>query len=417
MKIRSTEKHALLEIDEYMATGGTVTRAKSHHRGTSHLKGGDDYSTWKRNLKIGGGILGALLLVFACYRIAVILNVGGVSNAPDAPQSSITEESFKTASAPSLANLKYITTDALAFTEVSNIKVGRVVTKNGETGYTCSVKADVTHKNSSVQAVSRVNATYNYNSILKTWEASNTEIENTNFTPVAAADDTKIQEDLMNLISDYNKDSATKIQGAEISKEGELTDQGGELTFTLTKKESGAETSTNASSETNSGSNGTSNNNTNNNSNSSSNSSSSSSVNNTNAQNLPNDNSKTKQDLVETVKVRVAWSDIEGWQANIVWLGTKGETETDTTSTEEKDKETEEDATMELSCTSGSLVQLEGTVTDNQLKTAVTKFSIDGQTIVTSTIYLSGNYSKHSGASNVVGTISTNGSTVTLTIS
>lgn len=410
MKIRSTEKHALAEIDEYMASGGTVARAKSHHRGTSHLKGGDDYRIWKRNLKIGGGILGALLLVFACYRIAVILNVGGMSNAPAAPEVSTTEGTFRSSSAPSIADLKYVSSDPLTFSEINNIKVGRVVSKNGESGYTCSVKADVTHKNSSIQATSRVNATYNYNSVLKTWETSNTEIENTNFTPVAAADATKIQDDLMNLISDYNKDSATKIQGAEISKEGELTEQGGVLTFTLTKKESGAETNTNASSETNSSSSGSTN--------SSGNSNSSSGTNNTNAQNLPNDTTKTKQDLVETVKVRVAWSDIEGWQANIIWLGTKGETETDTVSTEEKDgdTETEEDATMELSCASGSLVQLEGTVTDNQLKTAVTKFTIDGQTIVTSTIYLSGNYSKYSGSANVVGTISTNGSTVTLTI-
>lgn len=403
MKIRSTEKHALAEIDEYMASGGTVARAKSHHRGTSHLKGGDDYRIWKRNLKIGGGILGALLLIFACYRIAVILNVGGMSNAPAAPEVSTTEGTFRSSSAPSIANLKYVSTDPLSFSEINNIKVGRVVSKNGESGYTCSVKADVTHKNSSIQATSRVNATYNYNSVLKTWEPSNTEIENTNFTPVAAADATKIQDDLMNLISDYNKDSATKIQGAEISKEGELTEQGGVLTFTLTKKESGAETSTSSGS----------------NSSNNSSANSASGTNNTNAQNLPNDTSKTKQDLVETVKVRVAWSDIEGWQANIIWLGTKGETETDTVSTQDKDddKETEEDATMELSCATGSLVQLEGTVTDNQLKTAVTKFTIDGQTIVTSTIYLSGNYSKYSGSANVVGTISTNGSTVTLTIS
>lgn len=408
MKIRSTEKHALEEIDEYMASGGTVARAKSHHRGTSHLKGGDDYRIWKRNLKIGGGILGALLLIFACYRIAVILNVGGVSNAPAAPEVSTTEGAFRSSSAPSIANLKYVSSDPLSFSEINNIKVGRVVSKNGESGYTCSVKADVTHKNSSIQATSRVNATYNYNSVLKTWEPSNTEIENTNFTPVAAADSAKIQDDLMNLISDYNKDSATKIQGAEISKEGELTEQGGVLTFTLTKKESGAETSNSTEANSNSGST----------TNSNGGSNSSSSTNNTNAQNLPNDTSKTKQDLVETVKVRVAWSDIEGWQANIIWLGTKGETETDTASTDKKDDdtETEEDATMELSCATGSLVQLEGTVTDNQLKTAVTKFTIDGQTIVTSTIYLSGNYSKYSGSANVVGTISTNGSTVTLTI-
>lgn len=411
MKIRSTEKHALSEIDEYMASGGTVRRAKSHHRGTSHLKGGDDYRTWKRNLKIAGGLLGAIILIFACYRIALILNVGGVSNAPDAPEASTTEGAFRTSTAPSIANLKYVSTDPLSFVSVDNIKVGRVVSKNGESGYTCSVKADVIYKNTSMQATSRVNATYNYNSVLKTWEASNTEIENTNFTPVAPADDTKIQEDLMSMISEYDNESATKIQGAEISKEGELTEEGGILTFTLTKKESGAET--NSESEINSSSD------TNNTIANNGNTINDSSGNNTNAQNLPNDNSKTKQDLVETVKIRVAWSDIDGWQANIIWLGTKGESDASQSSdkTKEEGEETEADATMELNCTSGSLVQLEGTVTENQLKTAVTKFTIDGQMVVTSTIYLSGNYTKYSGASNVVGTISTNGSTVTLTIS
>lgn len=415
MNRRTTEKHALAEIDNYMAEGGTITRAKSHHKGTSHLQGGDDYRPWKRKLKIAGGIAGALLLVFACYRIALILNVGEVASSPEAPSAQIAENAFKTSTPPSISSMKYVGKDALAFSELGDVQVGRVVTKNGESGYTCSVKADVKFRNSSVEATSRVNVTYNYNSLLNTWEAAGTEIESSNFAPIAAPDQEEIQSDLMNLITEYNKDSADKIQGAEITKEGDLSETGGTLTFTLTKKESGAEASTSTDNSSSNSTNGT---NSSSNSNSSNNSSSNSNTtNNTNAQNLPSNN-KAKQDLVETVKVRVAWSDMEGWEANIIWLGTKGETSTDTTSTdkEENKEETEEDATMELSCSSGSLVQLEGTVNGNQLKTAVTKFTIDGQSIVTSNIALAGDYSKYSGSATVIGTITTNGSSVTLTV-
>lgn len=333
-----------------------ISKSKSHHKSIAFLPGGDKYTTARKIFKRIFAILGVILLLAVCWSVATALNVGGVSNAPDPPSDSIAKTAFEKAEAPKYDNLKYIKDKSKGSSKVENIHVGRVVrsTSSGQGSFICETKADVTFTNSSVEAVAKMRAPLNYNSLLKSWSSGSVEFESVNYKPVAAADVDAIQKDIFEILKAYDESSATKMEGAEVTREGTLDKNGGELTFTLTKKGQGVDA---------------------------------------NQSNSTQNTTNGKRDLVKTLKVRVAWSDIEGWSAKVTWEGTKGEVqEFNDDNNDNEDLE----PTKQLTCTTGDYIDLSGTVSGNSLKTDdVIKFTLDGESIVAQNITLQDAASKY----------------------
>lgn len=348
-------------------TNPRVDKAKSHHKATASLPGGDKYTSitkWRRRIL---AVLGILALIYICYTIALTMNFGGSLLAPDGPSQSTVEADFKKVSPPAYDSLKYLKETTASNPDVKNVKIGRVVTSTGEgsSGYICDASAEVTFSNESITSTSKMRIKYTYNSLLHSWSAGQSEIESSNYHPNSGPDADKIEEDAMTLLEEYDADSAAKMEGASTSREGELGDDGGELTIIFTKPGAGA----------NGG------------------------------------------NLVKTMKVRVGWSEVSGWVASVTWLGTTGETLSDDVIKKEKEAQ---ETTMQLAVSSGAYVQLTGNISGNTLTTnAVTRYTIDGIDYVTNQIALTGNTSSLAGQTSgaVNGTLSVVNGVVTLTVS
>ncbi len=349
---------------EPVQTNPYIGKAKSHHASVANLPGGDKYTKGRRVLKGFAGVIGIVFMVIVLITVALVLNFGSDGSLPDQPASNVAEAAFQKSTAPSLVNQKYLSDTKLSNPKVENVEIGKVVRNsgNGESGFSCEGKAVVTFSNASIEATSNMRVTMTYNSLLGSWSAGTPEIEMTNYKPTGHADTNLIQADLMNILGDYDKQSANDVQGGTITREGDLGNDGGLLTFKIEKYNTSGTT------------------------------------------------------LTKTVKVRIAWSDIDGWTANVAWLGTSGEAE-ENTSDVQSDESAE--ATTEASYTSGETVELVGSVSGGVLTTPeVTKYVIDDVEITTSTINLSGDLSVYPDGTTgtITGTISTDGNSITLTI-
>ena len=373
-----------------------ITRSKSHHKSKDKLPGGDRYTKitkWTR--RIGIGILCVIFTLLA-YQIITFLNIGGAIAAPEPPAQQNAQNDFLSANAPKYDELKYISDTTSGTPSVEDVQVGRVTTSTGEGSsvFACDATAIVKFSNSSINSVSKMRLKYTYNSLLKKWEPGAFTIESTNYSANGAPDANQIQEDALTLMKNYDENSANAMEGCSITRQGDLTKDGGELTFTCTKKGGGSEVSKNVS----------------------------------NWQDWMNNQTNGHYDLVKTMKVRVEWSEVDGWGANVTWLGTVGESISDAEEEEEnKDKDEDEEKKneeeelpgQELTCSSGQTVELRGTLSGNTLTLLEkTRFTIDGNEIITSTVTINRQYNqdKTEGTVGVTGTISTDGSTITVTI-
>lgn len=381
-KYSSAQKH---NTYAQIRTNPYVLKSRSHHASTAHLPGGDSYTKTRRLARKFGGIVGVVFLVCTLICVAIVLGVGNSDSYPDAPDSSVAQSAFQKALPPTLTSHKYLSNTTLSNPKVENVTVGRVVrnTGNGESGFSCLARAIVTFENSSIQTVSNMRVNMTYNSLLHTWAAQDAEIESTNYHPIGSPDADKIQSDIMTILKDYDAASATAIEDGDIEREGTLDKSGGVLTFKITKYGAGAD----AYSSTYSGGSNTT-------------------VGVTNG----------KYNLIKTVKVRIAWSDIDGWVANVAWLGTLG---ADDNVIEASEEASSGETNKDITCASGDLVEVSGIITDTSLTLESSqKFTIDGTEITTISISLTGNIDKYNqGETTLVkGNISTDGSKITLNI-
>lgn len=270
-----------------------IDKAKSHHPATASLPGGDKYTkgrVWAKRI-----FAGAIVIAFIYFAIQfiTIFNVGGIIEAPDGPDvERVTTDFQNKATAPNYDGLKYISeTTADTPTAVENVQVGRVVSATGEgASYACECTADVSFANASVSSTSKMRIRYTYNALLSSWNAGEVQIESSNYNPNGAPDLDKIQDDIMAIIAEYDEDSASALEGCDIWREGELGADGGEVTFYASK--AGAGSAVNSS---------------------------------TTTYNSKHSQTNGYYDLIKTMKVRVKWNELEGWQARIVWMGTEGE--------------------------------------------------------------------------------------------
>ena len=369
-------------------TNPNVVPATSHHLAKSQLPGGDRYTAftkWRRRIL---AIILVVILVYVGYLIAVNMNAGGIIQAPDGPQESQVQTDFQKNAKANFDTLKYISDTSSGTPAVENIEVGRVVTNSGEVqvGYSCEVTADVKFSNSSINSTSKMRMKYAYNSLMRTWESGEITTEQANYRPNSGPDMQKIQDDAINLLSAYDESVATTMSGASCTRSGDISKDGGEVTLTLTKAGAGSDGA----------------------------------------------------DLVKGMTTKVEWSELSGWVASVSRVTTSGvlseaeekrrkeEEEAKKKEEEEKKKQEEEakkkeeasEAVMELTCSSGTFVQLTGSVSGTTLTTEMTKYVIDGQQIVTATVNLTGNTSSVSGSSaaTVNGYISVSGGGITVNI-
>ena len=366
-------------------TNPNVMPSTSHHSAKSHLPGGEKYTAftkWRRRIL---AIIAVAFLAYVAYLIVINMNANGLVQSPDGPQSTQIQTDFQKSAKPQYDTMKYLSDTTAGTPSVENIEVGRVVTNSGEVqvGYSCDVTADVKFSNSSINSTSKMRMKYSYNSLMRTWEAGEISVEQSNYRPNSGPDMQKIQDDAINLLSAYDESVASTISGATTTREGDISKDGGEVTLTLTKK--GA------------GSNGA--------------------------------------DLVKTMTTKVEWSELSGWVASVSRVQTKGvgvESEVERKKQEEeerkrleeeaKKKEEEEknlqQATMELTCDSGDFVQLTGTIEGTTLTTEMTKYLIGGTQLTTNTVTLTGDTSAVSGmsAATISGYITISGDQITLKI-
>ena len=365
-------------------TNPNVVPARSHHAANAHLPGGEKYTAftkWRRRVL---AVILAVLLAYAAYVIVVNMNANGLVQAPSGPENSQITTDFQKKAKPEYDTMKYISDTSTGTPDVENIDVGRVVTTAGDVsvGYACEATADVKFSNSSINSTSKMRMKYAYNSLLHTWEAGEISIEQSNYRPNSGPDMQKIQDDAINLLSAYDENIASTMSGAKSTREGDISKDGGEVTLTLTKKGAG----------------------------------------------------ENGVDLVKTMTTRVEWSEISGWVASVARVTTEGagvETEEERKAKEEEEKKkleaenqntntanTSTEATMELSCENGSLVQLSGTISGTTLTTETTKYVIDGTEITTNTVTITGDTGAVAGmsAAAISGYISLNDGQVSIEI-
>ena len=352
-------------------TNSRVSPAQSHHRAKSKLPGGDKYTgftKWRRRIFAAFFIL---LIGWFCYQIAINMNVGGIVQAPEGPSTAQAQGDFKKATAPGYSTMKYLSDTSSGTPTVENVEIGRVVSKTGEVsvGYSCEVTADVKFSNSSINSTSKMRMKYSYNSLLHTWESGEITTEQSNYHPNSGPDLNKLQDDALNILSEYDSNAGSKMKGCSITREGEISKDGGETTFTLTKTGAGA----------------------------------------------------NGADLVKQMKTRVMWSEVSGWVAGATWVSTTGAGvgDDENQSTDDQETKTEEVATQELECTSGELVQLSGSISGTTLTTTnMTKYVIDGSEYKTKDVVLLGNTSSlsDSASTQITGNLSIVENKVTLII-
>lgn len=285
--------------EEFPPANDYVTAAKSHHPATATLPGGDKYTKGRVWTKRILAILVAAAFIYLVVNVFMTFNIGGVIHTPDAPTVEQAQADFQThATAPNYDTLKYISdTSAGQPFEVSNVKVGRVVSGTGEGAtFTCEATAEVKFENSSVNSTSTMRMKYSYNAILGSWSAGEVTAETNNYRPNDGPDLDKVEDDLMSIMAEYDQDSADAMDGCDIERsDDEVSKDGGEVTFTCTKPGGGSALSQSSG-----------------------------------TYQYSHSSTNGYFDLVKKCTVRIEWSEIEGWQARIVWMSTQGDYETKT---------------------------------------------------------------------------------------
>ncbi len=308
-------------------------------------------------------VIAAAVLAFAIYYLTNHADEPKV----DAPSSAVVEEAFAQAniSSPALDSYSYIDTEGLDDPEISSVQVGEV-TSNG-TGdaqkISCSTTAQATFQNDSVRVEQTVQMPFTYNKSSSTWEAGKPSAQSSSehVSPTGPVDIEALQEALPELLKAHDENVAAQYEGAEIAATADVTVNGGEITFALSKADA-------------------------------------------NGANMQTD-----------VNVSVVWDNSKGWVPTINWVGQppadesgegEGEGEGDQNSSSSASTEANggngnaqnppSDGEMLLNCSTGDLVEVPGVIEyrDNRvlLRSDYTiRVVLDGRTYITNYFELTAN--------------------------
>lgn len=182
-------------------------------------------------------LLAAAVLAFAIYYLTNHADGPKV----DAPSSSTVEEAYAQAniSSPALDGYGYISTEGLDDPQISNVQVGEVSSNgSGDAKKTsCSTTALVTFQNDSVRVEQTVQMPFTYDASSSSWEAGKPSVQSSSerVTPTGPVDIEAVQEALPELLKAHDENVATQYEGAEIAATADVTVNGGEITFALSK--------------------------------------------------------------------------------------------------------------------------------------------------------------------------------------
>lgn len=182
-------------------------------------------------------VLAAAVLAFAIYYLTNHADGPKV----DAPSSSTVEEAYAQAniSSPALDGYGYISTEGLDDPQISNVQIGEVSSNgSGDARKTsCSTTALATFQNDSVRVEQTVQMPFTYNASSSAWEAGKPSVQSSSerVTPTGPVNIEAVQEALPELLKAHDENIATQYEGAEIAATADVTVNGGEITFALSK--------------------------------------------------------------------------------------------------------------------------------------------------------------------------------------
>lgn len=121
--------------------------------------------------------------------------------------------------------------------EISDISIGNVNYNNDRTQATCTATAKALFENESVSVEENVEMPFTYNTSTKQWDAgrANAKSDNIKVTPVGPPDIEKLQVAIPDLLREYDPNIGSVFENADIVADGDLDENGGEITFNLDK--------------------------------------------------------------------------------------------------------------------------------------------------------------------------------------
>lgn len=184
-------------------------------------------------------VIAVALLAFAIYYVTNRSAESVPDANVDAPSSEMVEEAYRNADVgtPNLSSYSLVNTSDLQGPEISNVTIGEVSVngKGEEAAVVCNTNAVAAFQNGFVKVTEPVTLRFTYDQGASEWKAGTVQASSPQVEPTAAPDVMAIQEQLPALLSAYDASIASQFQGAEIAASGDMTVEGGELTFALRK--------------------------------------------------------------------------------------------------------------------------------------------------------------------------------------
>lgn len=188
-------------------------------------------------------IIGIILCVIALAALAAILYLVfarpfSFVDAPEPPQVSEVEASFRNAKIepPSLEGYMYIKTEGFSNPELSDFQTGNVTEDSTAKGtFNCNGEAKATFQNDYVKAVVPLTLKMTHASSSTSWVPGGIDEGTPEVTPTGPADLEAMQKNIQNILKGYNQDVASRFVDCEVRPEASLNNQGGTVVFNLSK--------------------------------------------------------------------------------------------------------------------------------------------------------------------------------------
>lgn len=142
---------------------------------------------------------------------------------------------------PDLGVFRYVDTTGLEMVELGDYDVGDVQYAGAgkDRKATCEASATATYENENIMVVQPLYVTMTYDRDNKSWTGSNIRSGTVEAAPMGPPDASLIMENLPNILKSYDASLATLYDGADITEESTLNENGGTIVFTLTKMPEG----------------------------------------------------------------------------------------------------------------------------------------------------------------------------------
>lgn len=145
---------------------------------------------------------------------------------------------------PDVEVFRYVDTTDLEMTDLGEYEAGVVqyAGSGKDRKASCEAKAEATYENDNIMIVQPLYITMTYDRDNKSWTGGNVRTGTIEAVPLAPPDPSLIGKNISNILRSYDPSLATLYADAEVTDESTLNDNGGTITFTLTKApEEGAE--------------------------------------------------------------------------------------------------------------------------------------------------------------------------------